>query len=40
MKTKFNWEDPFFLSEQLSDDERAVRRRPMPSARKSCSRAC
>ena len=24
MKTKFNWEDPFFLSEQLSDDERAV----------------
>ncbi|MEP6588357.1 MAG: acyl-CoA dehydrogenase [Polaromonas sp.] len=24
MKTKFNWEDPFFLSEQLTDDERAV----------------
>ena len=24
MKTKFNWEDPFFLSEQLTEDERAV----------------
>ncbi|MBK5205225.1 MAG: acyl-CoA dehydrogenase family protein, partial [Polaromonas sp.] len=24
MKTKFKWEDPFFLSEQLSDDERAI----------------
>jgi glutaryl-CoA dehydrogenase len=24
MKTKFNWEDPFFLSEQLTDDERAI----------------
>ncbi|MFC5520925.1 acyl-CoA dehydrogenase [Polaromonas jejuensis] len=24
MKTKFNWEDPFFLMEQLSDDERAI----------------
>ena len=24
MKAKFNWEDPFFLSEQLSEDERAV----------------
>ncbi len=24
MTTKFNWEDPFFLSEQLSDDERAI----------------
>ncbi len=24
MKVKFNWEDPFFLTEQLSDDERAV----------------
>ena len=24
MKTKFNWEDPLFLSEQLTDDERAV----------------
>jgi glutaryl-CoA dehydrogenase len=25
MATKFNWEDPFFLDSQLSDDERAVR---------------
>ncbi|TAL72613.1 MAG: acyl-CoA dehydrogenase [Burkholderiaceae bacterium] len=24
MKAKFNWEDPFLLSEQLSDDERAI----------------
>ncbi|MCF8154163.1 MAG: acyl-CoA dehydrogenase [Rhodoferax sp.] len=24
MATKFNWEDPFFMSEQLSDDERAI----------------
>lgn len=24
MKTKFNWEDPLFLMEQLSDDERAI----------------
>jgi glutaryl-CoA dehydrogenase len=24
MATKFNWEDPFFLSQQLSDDERAI----------------
>ncbi|MES3010085.1 MAG: acyl-CoA dehydrogenase [Pseudomonadota bacterium] len=24
MKAKFNWEDPFLLSQQLSDDERAV----------------
>ena len=24
MKTKFNWEDPLFLSEQLTEDERAV----------------
>ncbi|MES2364111.1 MAG: acyl-CoA dehydrogenase [Pseudomonadota bacterium] len=24
MKAKFNWEDPFFLMEQLSDDERAI----------------
>ncbi len=24
MKTKFNWEDPLFLSEQLTDDERAI----------------
>jgi glutaryl-CoA dehydrogenase len=24
MKTKFNWEDPFFLSEQLTEDERAI----------------
>jgi hypothetical protein len=22
MATKFNWEDPFFLSQQLNDDER------------------
>jgi glutaryl-CoA dehydrogenase len=25
MAAKFNWEDPFFFDEQLSDDERAVR---------------
>ncbi|MBK6472571.1 MAG: acyl-CoA dehydrogenase [Betaproteobacteria bacterium] len=25
MATRFNWEDPFFLDSQLSDDERAVR---------------
>ncbi len=25
MKPRFNWEDPFLLDEQLSDDERAVR---------------
>jgi glutaryl-CoA dehydrogenase len=25
MATKFNWEDPFFLDSQLTDDERAVR---------------
>jgi glutaryl-CoA dehydrogenase len=24
MATKFSWEDPFFMSEQLSDDERAI----------------
>lgn len=24
MSTKFNWADPFFLTEQLSDDERAI----------------
>ena len=24
MATKFSWEDPFFLSQQLSDDERAI----------------
>ena len=24
MATKFNWEDPFFMIEQLSDDERAI----------------
>ncbi len=24
MKAKFNWEDPFLLAEQLSDDERAI----------------
>ena len=24
MAAKFNWEDPFFLSQQLSDDERAI----------------
>jgi len=24
MKAKFNWEDPFLLSEQLSEDERAI----------------
>jgi glutaryl-CoA dehydrogenase len=24
MKTTFNWQDPFFLMEQLSDDERAI----------------
>jgi len=24
MKAKFNWEDPFLLSQQLSDDERAI----------------
>ncbi len=24
MKTKFNWEDPLFLSEQLTEDERAI----------------
>ena len=24
MATKFNWEDPFFLSQQLNDDERAI----------------
>jgi len=24
MATKFNWEDPLFLSQQLSDDERAI----------------
>ncbi|MDO9403825.1 MAG: acyl-CoA dehydrogenase [Polaromonas sp.] len=24
MSTKFNWEDPFFLMDQLSDDERAI----------------
>ena len=24
VKTKFNWADPFFLMEQLSDDERAI----------------
>jgi glutaryl-CoA dehydrogenase len=24
MPAKFNWEDPFFLSQQLSDDERAI----------------
>ena len=24
MATKFKWEDPFFMSEQLSDDERAI----------------
>ena len=24
MSAKFNWEDPFFLSQQLSDDERAI----------------
>jgi len=24
MATKFNWEDPFFMSEQLSDDELAI----------------
>ncbi len=24
MKAKFNWEDPFLLTEQLSDDERAI----------------
>jgi len=24
VKAKFNWEDPFLLSEQLSDDERAI----------------
>jgi glutaryl-CoA dehydrogenase len=24
MSVKFNWEDPFFLSQQLSDDERAI----------------
>ena len=24
MATKFSWEDPFFLSKQLSDDERAI----------------
>ena len=24
MKAKFNWEDPLLLSEQLSDDERAI----------------
>ena len=24
MKAKFNWEDPFLLSQQLSGDERAV----------------
>ncbi|RYX95169.1 MAG: acyl-CoA dehydrogenase [Comamonadaceae bacterium] len=24
MKTRFNWEDPFFLMDQLSDDERAI----------------
>jgi glutaryl-CoA dehydrogenase len=24
MKAKFNWEDPFLLSEQFSDDERAI----------------
>jgi glutaryl-CoA dehydrogenase len=24
MATKFNWEDPFFMSQQLSDDERAI----------------
>ena len=24
MATKFNWEDPFVMSEQLSDDERAI----------------
>ena len=24
MKAKFNWEDPFLLSDQLSDDERAI----------------
>jgi glutaryl-CoA dehydrogenase len=24
MKAKFNWEDPFLLSEQLNDDERAI----------------
>jgi glutaryl-CoA dehydrogenase len=24
MKAKFNWEDPFLLSEQLSDEERAI----------------
>ncbi|MEO6663748.1 MAG: acyl-CoA dehydrogenase family protein, partial [Rubrivivax sp.] len=25
MASTFNWEDPFFLESQLSDDERAVR---------------
>ena len=24
MKTKFNWEDPLFLNDQLTEDERAV----------------
>ena len=24
MKAKFNWEDPFLLNQQLSDDERAI----------------
>ena len=24
MATKFNWEDPFFMSQQLSEDERAI----------------
>jgi glutaryl-CoA dehydrogenase len=24
MKAKFNWEDPFLLQEQLTEDERAI----------------
>ena len=24
MKTTFNWQDPFFFMEQLSEDERAI----------------
>ena len=35
----FNWEDPFLLEDQLTDDERMIRDTARAYARRSCRRA-